>query len=81
MAQQTQPRAKLLCALKNRYTLLLGIFAAEFLLFGFLAPYFLTVGNLLNILRQISEIGIISIPLTVGLSNKLDGELGRSAVV
>ena len=25
MAQQTQPRAKLLCALKNRYTLLLGI--------------------------------------------------------
>ena len=77
MAQQTQPRAKLLCALKNRYTLLLGIIAAEFLLFGFLAPYFLTVGNLLNILRQISEIGIISIPLTfLLLSGHMDLSVG-----
>ena len=77
MAQQTQPRAKLLCALKNRYTLLLGIIAAEFLLFGFLAPYFLTVGNLLNILRQISDIGIISIPLTfLLLSGHMDLSVG-----
>ena len=49
---------------QGRYILLAGIIAGEFLLFGVAAPYFLTVGNLFNILRQVSEIGMISIPLT-----------------
>ena len=77
MAQHATPRENLLRALKSRYALLIGIIAVEFLLFGFLAPYFLTVGNLLNILRQISEIGMISIPLTfLLLSGHMDLSVG-----
>lgn len=77
MAQHATPRENLLRALKSRYALLTGIIAVEFLLFGFLAPYFLTVGNLLNILRQISEIGMISIPLTfLLLSGHMDLSVG-----
>lgn len=77
MEQQSLSRAKALGVLKSRYTLLAGIIALEFLLFGLLAPYFLTVGNLLNILRQISEIGMISIPLTfLLLSGHMDLSVG-----
>ena len=77
MAQHATPRENLLRALKSRYALLIGIIAVEFLLFGFLAPYFLTMGNLLNILRQISEIGMISIPLTfLLLSGHMDLSVG-----
>lgn len=69
--------AKILPVLKSRYTLLAGIIAAEFILFGFAAPYFLTVGNLFNILRQVSEIGMISIPLTfLLLSGHMDLSVG-----
>ena len=60
---------------QGRYVLLAGIIAGEFLLFGVAAPYFLTVGNLFNILRQVSEIGMISIPLTFLL---LSGHMGLS---
>ena len=77
MAQHATPCESLLRALKSRYALLIGIIAVEFLLFGFLAPYFLTMGNLLNILRQISEIGMISIPLTfLLLSGHMDLSVG-----
>ncbi len=62
---------------QGRYVLLAGIIAGEFLLFGVAAPYFLTVGNLFNILRQVSEIGMISIPLTfLLLSGHMDLSVG-----
>ncbi len=62
---------------QGRYILLAGIIAGEFLLFGVAAPYFLTVGNLFNILRQVSEIGMISIPLTfLLLSGHMDLSVG-----
>lgn len=77
MAQHATSRENLFRILKSRYALLAGILAAEFILFGFLAPYFLTVGNFLNILRQISEIGMISIPLTfLLLSGHMDLSVG-----
>lgn len=64
--------------LKSRYTLLVGIILVEFILFGVAAsPYFLTAGNLFNILRQVSEIGMISIPLTfLLLSGHMDLSVG-----
>lgn len=62
---------------QGRYVLLAGIIAGEFLLFGVAAPYFLTVENLFNILRQVSEIGMISIPLTfLLLSGHMDLSVG-----
>lgn len=62
---------------QGRYVLLAGIIAGEFLLFGVAAPYFLTVGNLFNILRQVSEVGMISIPLTfLLLSGHMDLSVG-----
>ena len=62
---------------QGRYILMAGIIAGEFLLFGVAAPYFLTVGNLFNILRQVSEIGMISIPLTfLLLSGHMDLSVG-----
>ena len=62
---------------QGRYILLAGIIAGELLLFGVAAPYFLTVGNLFNILRQVSEIGMISIPLTfLLLSGHMDLSVG-----
>ena len=62
---------------QGRYILLAGIIAGEFLLFGVAAPYFLTVGNLFNVLRQVSEIGMISIPLTfLLLSGHMDLSVG-----
>ncbi len=67
---------------QGRYVLLAGIIAGEFLLFGVAAPYFLTVGNLFNILRQVSEIGMISIPLTfLLLSGHMDLSVGSIAGV
>lgn len=77
MGKAQMAGAKLLTVLKGRYTLLLGIIAVEFVLFGATAPYFLTVGNLFNILRQVSEIGMISIPLTfLLLSGHMDLSVG-----
>lgn len=68
---------KVLTVFKGRYALLIGIIAIEFILFGVAAPYFLTVGNFFNILRQVSEIGMISIPLTfLLLSGHMDLSVG-----
>lgn len=75
--EQRMTLPAVLSGLKSRYTLLFAIITAEFILFGFLAPYFFTVGNLLNILRQVSEIGMVSIPLTfLLLSGHMDLSVG-----
>jgi ribose transport system permease protein len=62
---------------KNRYTLLILLNVVMLVYFSFNVPYFATTGNFLNILKQISEIGLISIALTLLLiSGNMDLSVG-----
>ncbi len=60
-----------------RYIFLTLVILIQFIVFSFTAPYFLTVSNIINILRQVSEIGIIAIPITLLLiSGNMDLSVG-----
>lgn len=79
LTQKTQalPQNILQNTIKSRYFKLVFILLAEFVFFAFNAPYFATVGNAFNILRQVAEIGIIAIPLTFLLiSGHMDLSIG-----
>lgn len=62
--------------LKSRYTTLLVIIFAEIVFFSIFAPNFAIVGNMFNVLKQISEIGMISITLSFLL---ISGHIDLSA--
>lgn len=71
---------------KSQYFKLFVILGIELLLFTFLAPYFASPRNFKNILRQVAEIGIMAVPLTLLLiSGHMDlsvgSVLGLSGVV
>ncbi len=60
-----------------RYIFLVLVILVQFIIFSFTAPYFLTASNLINILRQVSEIGMIAIPITLLLiSGNMDLSVG-----
>lgn len=74
----TQPSVnKIAELLKNRMVLLGLIIVAEVVIFAMYAPYFFTMNNGINILKQISEIGIIGITLSFLLiSGHMDLSVG-----
>jgi len=49
---------------KSRYFVLITILFIEYLIFVFTAPYFYTLGNFTNILRQVSTTCMMAIPIT-----------------
>ncbi len=60
-----------------RYIFLALVILVQFVIFSFTAPYFLTASNIINILRQVSEIGMIAIPITLLLiSGNMDLSVG-----
>ena len=50
--------------IKSRYLVLIIILIIEYLIFVFTAPYFYTLGNFINILRQVSTTCMMAIPIT-----------------
>jgi ribose transport system permease protein len=49
---------------RSRYFVLIVILLLEYLIFVFTAPYFYTLGNFTNILRQVSTTCMMAIPIT-----------------
>jgi ribose transport system permease protein len=61
----------------QNHTILLMILTFMMVFFTLQSPYFLTTNNLLNILIQISEVGLIAIPMTlVIISGAMDLSVG-----
>jgi len=50
--------------IKSRYFILVVILLLEYLIFVFTAPYFYSLGNFVNILRQVSSTCMMAIPIT-----------------
>lgn len=64
--------------LKN-ILLMLFLIIVQILIFSQLSPYFLRVGNLKNIARQIAEIGIIAIPTSILIiAGSIDMSMGST---
>lgn len=62
---------------KSQYFKLFLILGIELLLFSLFAPYFATPKNFKNILRQVAEIGMMAVPLTMLLiSGHMDLSVG-----
>lgn len=77
---------KLSLIIKNRYFILIAIIAVLLVYFTVEAPYFLTLNNIVNILRQIAELGMVSITISLLLiSGNMDlsvgSIIGLSAIV
>lgn len=61
----------------NKQHLLLILLVAVVMFFSFQSPYFLTVENFMNVLNQMTEIGLIAIPMTlVIISGAMDLSVG-----
>ncbi|GMX66770.1 ribose ABC transporter permease [Paenibacillus elgii] len=70
----------------NKSVVLLLLLVAVLVFFSFQSPYFLSVDNFMNVLNQMTEIGLIAIPMTlVIISGAMDlsvgSILGLSALV
>lgn len=70
MYEKNQPFSSMVgkCArqiIKSRYFKLFLILGIEVALFSFASPYFARPKNIVNILRQVSEIGMMTVPLTL----------------
>lgn len=54
-----------------------AIFLLLFLFFSFKSPYFLNLGNMFNVLRQVTEVAIVALPLTlIVVSGAMDLSVG-----
>lgn len=77
---QTSPKTAggwALRMVKSQYFKLFLILGIELLLFSLFAPYFATPKNFKNILRQVAEIGMMAVPLTLLLiSGHMDLSVG-----
>lgn len=83
---QSHARQWAIRMVKSQYFKLFMILGIEILLFTIFAPYFASPRNFKNILRQVAEIGIMAVPLTLLLiSGHMDlsvgSVLGLSGVV
>lgn len=56
---------KVAVMMKSDIVVLIGILMLLILFFSFQSPYFLNFSNLFNVLRQITEIAIVALPLTL----------------
>lgn len=65
----------------ERYAIYL-VLIIEIVLFSILSPYFLSVDNLINILRQVSIVGIMAVGMTfVILTGGIDLSIGALLLV
>ncbi|MEK8129550.1 ABC transporter permease [Paenibacillus filicis] len=61
----------------NKQLILLILLVAVLVFFSFQSPYFLSVDNFLNVMNQMTEIGLIAIPMTlVIISGAMDLSVG-----
>jgi ribose/xylose/arabinose/galactoside ABC-type transport system permease subunit len=61
----------------NKITVLLLLLILVLVYFSFQSPYFLTVGNIMNVFNQMTEIGLIAIPMTlIIISGAMDLSVG-----